>query len=185
MADPLRFQRLRGEELPVEKAFHIATLLFEVWPWDNADLLETAEGIARKHGADPRRECCLLWEGEERVVAHARTFPRLIKWEGGEREILALAGVCVDPTRRGAGYGARVVRESFARIKEGEFNLSLFQTGVPEFYEKLGARRVENRFVNRQCKDPEANPWWDEFVMIYPAQADWPECTIDLNGAGY
>ena len=52
--------------------------------------------------------------------------------------------------------------------------------------EKLGARCVSNRFVNStNTEAPEANPWWDEHVMIFPDTYDWPDGTIDLPGPGY
>jgi hypothetical protein len=60
--------------------------------------------------------------------------------------------------------------------------LSLFQTGVPEFYEAMGARLVTNRFVNGESQE---NPFWDTCEMIYPATAGWPDGPIDLNGPGY
>jgi hypothetical protein len=71
-------------------------------------------------------------------------------------------------------------------VDGGEFPVALFQTAVPDFYTRLGSRSVSNRFVNsRNSEDPEANPWWDPNIMIYPADAAWPMGTIDLNGSGY
>src|SRR5690606_26484140 len=114
------------------------------------------------------------------------TFSRLVRAESGERRVLALAGVCTDPGRRGEGLGRKVVEAAFHSLSEESATVCLFQTGVPEFYHRLGAREVFNRFHNGQ--DPEGvccSPWWNPHVMIYPAGAPWPEGPIDLQGPGY
>ena len=100
--------------------------------------------------------------------------------------MIALSGVCVLPSYQGKGLGAEIVRRTFGRIHGGEFGVSLFQTTIPAFYKKLDATLVTNRFVNsRNKKDPDANPWNDEWVMMYPRTYSWPQGTIDLNGPGY
>ena len=64
--------------------------------------------------------------------------------------------------------------------------VALFQTAIPSFYQKLGARIIENKFINsKNKKEPESNPWWDRYIMIYPASYAWPTGIIDLNGGGY
>jgi hypothetical protein len=64
--------------------------------------------------------------------------------------------------------------------------VSLFQTSARGFYEKLGARVVENDFCNRlDEEDPEGNPWNEPYAMIYPGTYDWPDGIIDINGARY
>ena len=82
--------------------------------------------------------------------------------------------------------GRNVAGWAFEKAGQPGLEVVLFQTGVPGFYEKLGARCVSNRFVNStNSEDPEVNPWWDEHIMIYPSTCDWPEGTIDLLGPGY
>ena len=79
-----------------------------------------------------------------------------------------------------------IARSAFERVDSQLFPISLFQTGVPNFYLKLGARVIDNRFVNSKNKAaPNENPWWDTSVMIYPSSYEWTEGTIDLNGSGY
>ena len=79
-----------------------------------------------------------------------------------------------------------IVQEAFKRVDQGEFPVSLFQTTLPQFYEKLGAVEVKNRFVNSKNNDaPNANPWTDDHVMIYGNNSLWPEGQIDLNGKDY
>ena len=57
---------------------------------------------------------------------------------------------------------------------------------MPEFYARLGARIVDNRFVNStHVEDPEAYPWLADDVMIYPKHHPWPAGVIDINGPSY
>lgn len=127
----------------------------------------------------------VVWDGKH-AIAHARTFPRKIHTQSGALTIMGLAGVCVSPGRRREGLGKSVVMKAFERVDNGAFVVSLFQTGVPDFYRKLGARLVANQFVNRlNSENPNANPWWDPNIMIYPADARWPAGIIDLNGPAY
>lgn len=121
------------------------------------------------------------------VIAHAKTFIREIKSERGSLFVLALATVCSDPALRGQGLGALVTGKAFEQVGQGEWpSVSLFQTPVPVFYEKLGCRMVSNIFVDRTNQQaPDAFPWRDDTIMIYPAEFDWPDGTIDINGPDY
>ncbi|MEM1446609.1 MAG: GNAT family N-acetyltransferase [Planctomycetota bacterium] len=125
------------------------------------------------------------------LVTVAETFVRTIRIgpERRERDVLALAGVVSDPAVRGRGLGAAVIRDAFARLDEEGIKQCLFQTGrARPLYERLGARLVTNRFVNRTAatrEAAEANPWDDEWVMRFPAEAPWFDGVIDLNGPGY
>jgi GNAT superfamily N-acetyltransferase len=127
----------------------------------------------------------VVWD-KDKAVAHALTFERPVITGAGEISVMALSGVCVFPSYQGKGLGAEIVCRTFGRIHGGEFGVSLFQTTIPEFYEKLGATLVTNRFVNSRNKNhPDANPWHDEWVMMYPRNCPWPQGPIDLNGPGY
>ena len=169
----------------------IAVLLHAVWPeitLSPAEFTEKlrkqiAEATMASSGALYQR--CVYWEGDT-ALAHAHTFPRTIISVAGPLRVLALAGVCTHPARRGEGLGQMVVRAAMQRVDNGEFPVALFQTGVPLFYERLGSRVVSNPFVNRRnINCPEATPWWDSHVIVYPQAADWPRGEIDLNGEGY
>lgn len=120
-------------------------------------------------------------------VAQARTFVREVHAEDRSLPVLALATVCADPDLRGQGLGAAVTRLAFEQVGTDDWpKVSLFQTGVPGFYEKLNCRTVSNQFINRKnLEDPLANPWRDEIVMIYPGDHDWPGGVIDMNGPDY
>ncbi len=127
----------------------------------------------------------VIWS-EGIAIAHAKTFIRIIRANDVEIPVLALATVCSEPEKRGTGLGKRVTLKAFEQVgTDGWPIVSLFQSPVPAFYEKLNCRLVDNRFVNREAKDPEANPWRDDNVMIYPADATWPSGVIDLGGPDY
>jgi predicted N-acetyltransferase YhbS len=176
------------------QALAIVTLVNSVWPTPDkalTELVQELRGSGREMaaiGSEKTSEARLhfvVWE-EDRAIAHAVTFPREISTPRAALSAMGLASVCVDPDRRGQGLGAAVARSAFQLVDGGSFPLSLFQTGVPGFYIKLGARTVTNRFVNSaNAADPERNPWWEKYVMIYPAHYAWPEGTVDLNGPGY
>ncbi len=128
----------------------------------------------------------VVWQGEQ-IVAHARTFVREIIVEDQRLPVLALAAVCSDPKIRGMGLGVMVTNKAFEQVAVGGWPaVSLFQTPVPNFYQKLNCRLVTNPFVNRRnAQEPEANPWRDDKIMIYPNGFAWPEGTVDLNGSDY
>ncbi len=117
----------------------------------------------------------------ERVIAAARSFRRIVSVAGDSFPILALAGVCADERWRGQGLGAAVVRGAWARL-DGPMAVSLFQTAVPDFYRKLGARCLSVAIVR---SGHAARPFWDPFAMIFPAEAAWPEGPVDIRGPGW
>ena len=126
----------------------------------------------------------LIRHGEP-IVATSRFLPRRVRTSRGPLDVLALAGVQTHPEFRGRGFGRAVVRAALAYVDRGIFDVSLFQTGVPEFYEKLACRRVSNPFTNALAADPAGVPWWEHNIMIYPAEYPWPEGPIDLQGPGW
>ena len=120
------------------------------------------------------------------LIGYTEVFERKIF--AGNRKInnLALAGVCVHPEYRNQDIGKRLVTKAFEFVDNGRFECSVFQTGVPLFYEKLNCRLINNRFVNGLDEsNAKANPWWDEHVMIYPEAFEIGNDIIDLNGKGY
>lgn len=160
-----------------------------VWP------PKTAEKVVERENRISKEELpyCIYHYIEHQsgqLLALCRSFQREVRSvESGDRMwALALAGVCSRPACRGKGLGKAVALDAFSRLAEEPqlFSVSLFQTGVPEFYRKLGARTVGNRFIN--SLDPERpleNPWWDEWVMVLPAEANWFDGRVDLLGPGY
>ncbi len=62
----------------------------------------------------------------------------------------------------------------------------VFQTDVPDFYKRFGCRTIGNGFFNSlDAIHPDKNPWWNEWVMIYPGDFDLGNDKIDLQGKGY
>jgi predicted N-acetyltransferase YhbS len=171
----------------------VVSLLYRFWPSKEKTIDEMVDDFyetgRRRTGSYPQIRLpslrYLVWD-KDKAVAHALTFERPVTTNAGEVSVMALSGVCVFPSYQGRGLGAEMARRAFGRIHEGEFAVSLFQTTIPAFYEKLGATLVPNQFVNSRNKNhPDANPWHDEWVMIYPKSYAWPEGPIDLNGPGY
>ena len=179
----------RDAELSKPEIESIVRLVDRVWPALDktfADRLKQFTSWVDENGRTGLEVVSfVVWDGDQ-AIAQARTFPRLVHGRSEDLTVMGLAGVCVSPYRRGESLGRDVVKRAFERVDGGDFSVTLFQTAVPDFYTKLGARSIANRFVNRtNTEDPEANPWWDPNIMIYPASAAWPEGTIDLNGSGY
>ncbi len=174
-------------ELTAAQLRALCALYDLVWPAAGETLVDCREA-AREGWEREERRLAALWHGAE-LCAVAMWFPRVVQTANGPLRVLALAGVCSDPEWRGRGFGARVVREAFGAIERGEYAVALFQTPVPEFYAKLGARPVGNPFCNSRFKDGDLGtaerPWWDPHVMIYPVSYPWPDGTIDLLGPGY
>lgn len=139
----------REFELTREQFYEIAMLENGVWPHPVKSVAEQAREAFEFAGRnpDPRIRRFLVWE-EERALAHTRIFPRTITTASGALEILALAGVCVLAEKRGEGYGRLIVERVFRVIDRSDFPLALFQTGVPGFYRKLGAKNISNQFYN-------------------------------------
>ncbi|MEM9160824.1 MAG: GNAT family N-acetyltransferase [Verrucomicrobiota bacterium] len=185
-------ERLGRADLSRSDNLELISLWEEVWPQAGgsveeklADAERKTEAAAEQKGDLSERIHRLHVEG--RLVAVCRTFLREIQYvdTGENTSVLALASVCTKPVERGNGFGRRVVEDAFRRLEDEGIGLSLFQTGVPDFYRKMGCRTVSNRFLNSFADNPEATPWWDDWAVIYPAEANWREAPVDLRGAGY
>ena len=184
----MEVERYGKEEIDKDLLRKAEKLWTEVWPSEDATSDERMQRrLKRMQSQDETYRLHVIWM-EGGIVAQCSSFHREIRFLHSDRRVveLALAGVCSAPAHRGKGLGAAVVKDAFARLDEESMAFSLYQTGVPEFYRKLGSRIVKNRFVNSSNQDdPQANPWWNDFVMIQPAGQSWEEGPVDLLGAGY
>lgn len=171
--------------LPPEIAASIFALKSSIWP--TSSLEESLTRWKSRHST----HCFLVGDetvadvDQGMVLAHALIFKRELLTSHGPLPVGALASVCVHPDYRGYGWGAEVVRAAFSVMPELGVEVTLFQTGVPDFYRKLGARLIPNRFFNGQIPGDQNNPFWEPHLMIYPAAFPWPEGDIDLNGEGF
>ncbi len=135
----------------------------------------------------------LVLQQNDASTAQCMIFPRTIKAASGEITVMALGGVCVDPSARGNSLGRKIVEAAFSYVDTHSFVLSLFQTSfrVEPFYLKLGCRRIENSFINSlaganlSVEEKKRSVFWDDVVMVYPADAHWPKGEIDLQGNAY
>ena len=171
------------DEIPFATAAAVLALVRQVWPPEDDAPPDVNGAITRWK---ERGSFTLVIEEGASVIAHAQLFRREVKTAQGVLPVGALAGVCVHPDQRGHGYGARIARHAFKLLPELGVEVSLYQTDVPEFYEKLGARRITNRiFDGTRDGGGHENAFWAAYAMIYPATFDWPDGKIDLNGPGY
>ena len=169
------------DEVPKELSQASTALEKATWP----EAFETADGSPPVFPPKPKGSMA-FFAMDNALVGYAEIFPRTIFTQSGPLQICGLGSVCVDASRRGGGIGRKVVEACFAEVNKKDNAISLFQTGVPGFYEKMNCREVDNQFTNSQnLEDPEKNPFWDDHVMIYPSEYPWPEGPIDLNGKGY
>lgn len=133
---------------------------------------------------NPNKTCHFIYF-EEELIGYAESFPRLIKVDKQEITVLGLGAVCVLPKFKGNGLGSLLVRAAFERVDKQEFVVALFQTGVPRFYEKLNCKAINNKIINSLGENPDNNPFWDPYVMIYPRQFIGFQSEIDLLGPGF
>lgn len=160
-------------------------LKMSIWPPVNnsytIDLL-----VDRYKEEPPAFDKVLLLYNEGVLIGHTEVFGREVK--AGSRPVrnMALAGVCVLPEFRKRTLGSQLVKQAFSFVESEDFECSLFQTPVPRFYENLCCTIIKNTFINSKNTDDVAkNPWWDPYVMVYPADHNLGESIIDLNGSGY
>lgn len=167
-------------------------IVADTWPKQGVTPEDNAKALLKRQAAGEFIAGDTQWYvirelSSGRFVAHANCFPRPITIDGAPHTILALGGVCTRPEYRKHGLGSAVVKACFARVDRGQFPWCLFQTSHKNrpFYEHLGAALVSNRFVNSLGEDRQANPFWDEIAMSYPASRQFPHGTVDLLGPGY
>ncbi|MEM8864162.1 MAG: GNAT family N-acetyltransferase [Planctomycetota bacterium] len=178
-------------ELADEQALAIGRLMASTWPKPGKDAAIRAASLiklgADAHGPEALASRSFVVLDGTKVIAHAAMQPRELQTTAGPLWVMGLGAVCTDGAYRGQGLGTTIVKAAFEMIDAGVAQHSLFQTSheVRPFYEKLGSCLVENRIVDSTADDPAANPFWDDVVMRYPAEADWPEGEIDLRGPGY
>jgi len=169
----------------------VAELLVAIWPKIGRTVESRKEEMLTRWrnyaGPEEQHPRSFIVREGGRVIAHAGFEPRTIGMSEGELTVLALARVCTDPAARGRRLGQAVVRATFDLVDRGVFPFALFQTtdDVRPFYERLGAVRIHNRFVNSLAEDPTADPWWNPVIMRYPDGPGWPGGEIDLRGPGF
>lgn len=191
MPSAVELAEIRAPDSHPDLLLSACELMCRVWPKpDRTPEVRlariTAEFAAHPPAAPRPPRAWVATEGG-RVVGHAAIVSREIELAGRRVVIAGLARVCTEPECRGRGIGERLVRAAFVPVDSGEFAWSLFQTtpDVRPFYERLGARAIDNRVINSLGDDPAACPFWDPVLMRYPGSGQWPDGVIDLRGPGY
>jgi predicted N-acetyltransferase YhbS len=133
----------------------------------------------------PRRLVVIGPRGQ--VLGNVGLIARQIETPAGLMRVQGILDVASSDEARGLGLGRRLIRAAWDEVDAGLYPLCLFQTGpAVGYYERLGARVVDNEFFDSTGDTPEGQrPFTDEAVMIYPADADWPAGPIDLRGPGW
>ena len=186
IAQELLMQLIESSNLDIKinQAVDILRLMNLTWP-DNDTKKSVEEKVEEFYEDLPGKICYCLYQNKD-LVGYAESIPVVIKIENSWLKVLGLGGLNVHPDWRGKGYGREIVEAVFIRIDNNEYPFCLFQTGIPYFYEKLGCKVIENKFINSSNQeDPFTNPFWDEYAMIYHATAQWPIGTVDLRREGF
>ena len=173
-----------ASDIKSHQVIDILSLMNLTWPDDDteASVEEKVAGFYEDHS----EKICYSFYLDKVLVGYAESLPLTIQIEDKWLNIIGLGGLNVHPDWRRKGYGRAIVEAVFKRIDSKEYPSCLFQTGIPHFYEKLGCKVIKNRFINSNNQlDPSKNPFWDEYIMIYPANADWPTGTADLRREGF
>jgi GNAT superfamily N-acetyltransferase len=187
----MEIEVLDRRQVSDRQARTIAELLCAVWPKPQSNVAARAAEFRSKWedygGLDLQFPRSFLLRESDRVVGHAEVGPRTIGTTCGELTIAALVSVCIDPKLRQQGLGRHLVRTAFQLIDDEVYSFSLFQNYAERraFYERLGARVVDNPIVNSLAENPQLNPFWADLAMVYPATKTWPSGEVDLRGPGY
>jgi len=185
--------RQENSALVRDEIMAIVSLVSAIWPHPQKTISELIDTFMEQHfgyvashpGVVQPSVRHLVWV-DGQLVGHAFTFERPVILGNSEISVMALSGVCVSPSYRRNGIGIALARDALRRVDDGEFPASVFQTTIPDFYERLSAAVVGNRFFDSTNEDdPNASPWTDGCIMSYPSAYLWPTGPIDLNGPGY
>lgn len=137
-----------------------------------------------------------------RWLGNAAVLVRTIGTATGDQRVLGLMDVATRPETRGQGLGQRLVRAAWSAVDDGRYPVCLLKTrDARGFYEKLGARVIDNKLIDSTVPGNDHHPapphgpdghnrqyphaFGESFAMIYPANADWPDGEIDLRGPAF
>lgn len=90
-----------------------------------------------RSGVAPIAELCLVARGADGLVGSIRYWPVRL----GDRPVLLLGPLAIDPERRGQGIGRALIRASLARAEAMGWRL-VFLVGDPAYYAQHGFRPV-------------------------------------------
>ena len=174
-------QTCSWSQLTDKQLLQACTLWNEVWPKD-ASPEARAERVRQAELHKLEDHNIHFIEEDGHIIATSRTFLQTIQVGNKKEKVLALASVCSNPNKRKLGLGKALVQHSFAHLND-DITICLFQTGVPEFYKKLGAKLINNQITTSA---PDVRAFWEPYAMIYPALPEWDDRRpIDLLGPGW
>lgn len=89
------------------------------------------------------RELSLVAEEQREIVGHVLFSKAKIIQENGEKEVLVLAPVAVNPSFQKKGIGSNLIEEGLRRAKDLGYSL-VFLIGHPNYYPKFGFQPARN-----------------------------------------
>ncbi len=178
---PFLVDMLRAEQLSAERILEIKNLWKIHWPpktpekekYYQSPNIEASSQIFERH---------IVALAKDRLVGYGKIFHRVCQDESSVWNNMALASVCVHPDFQGQGVGRDIVAMAFKHVDAMLFDICLFQTSVPEFYQRFGCQIVKNPFYDPY--DPKKPVWWDKYVMAYPPNVKMYG-KITMPGGGY
>ena len=175
-----------GPKVSHKQANSIADLLFETWGSPETSVAKITDNVLNKWkdwveaSENNSPKTYVMWK-ESTCLAHAWLRPVKAFTQKGEITVAELGAVCVRETLRGKGLGTKLIKRVFDDVDQSSYQFCIFSTEnrVQAFYERLGARKVTNRFIDSIT---EKSPFWGEIMMVYPRTGDWSEGEIDMRG---
>jgi predicted N-acetyltransferase YhbS len=180
--EKIEIRSFHPREIEYPDQCSIVNLINETWPPSDNQIASINDDLQEFFNSEPE-EIHVVAKIEKMVVGYAKTFVRKIRIDGKLVRNMALACVCVRKEFQKNGIGKKIVKKVFEPVDNEKFALSIFQTAVPQFYEKVGAKKIFNKCINSQ--NDNENPWWDPNIMIYPGTYKIDVTEIDLMGKGY
>lgn len=160
----------------------IIMLIRHTWPPKEGSVITMEDDKRKFFGSEPDERHIII-KSDNKIAGYAKTFTRGIQIGDKNIHNCALACVCVHENFRNNGFGKLIVQKALSVVDSNQYECSLFQTAVPEFYEKIGAKRILNKCIVSESNSE--NPWWDPYLIIYPKNFILEEEVIVLMGRGY
>jgi predicted GNAT family N-acyltransferase len=164
-----------------EQRLEIEHLVNQAWPAKPGRDSWTFEKSLQYDDATCRH---LLYILDGKVRGYAKIFRRIIRDEIRAWNNMALAGVCVERAWRNREIGRGLIKKAFGFVESRYYEICIFQTPHLRFYQRLGAVKVSNPFINSLKAVKKNQVWWDPHIMLY-ALDEKPRGIIDMLGSAY
>lgn len=174
-------------EFEKDELLALARLLQSIWSPEDMHLSDekTIEKFVNCQENKKTAEFTYVVDDDGAVIGASSAFERTLFCNNKPLKVIAISGLCVTPDRRGKRVAIKIIAAQIKAIKKCN-GLALFQTDKPNYYLKLNARLVTNRFFNSKDPDnPQKRPWDSKYVLFFPGDYDWPTGDIDICGSSF